>query len=52
MSTVYRAFDTTLERHVAIKVMHRDIAADSAQLERFRREARASPSSPTPTSSA
>ncbi len=27
MSTVYVAFDTTLERHVAIKVMHRDIAA-------------------------
>ncbi len=41
MSTVYVAFDTTLERRVAIKVMHRDIAADSAQLERFRREARA-----------
>ncbi len=41
MSTVYVAFDTTLERRVAIKMMHRDIAADSAQLERFRREARA-----------
>ena len=41
MSTVYRAFDTTLERRVAIKLMHRDIAADSDQLERFRREARA-----------
>jgi len=41
MSTVYVAFDTTLERRVAIKLMHRDIAADSAQLERFRREARA-----------
>ena len=27
MSTVYVAFDTTLERRVAIKVMHRDIAA-------------------------
>ena len=27
MSTVYRAFDTTLERPVAIKVMHREIAA-------------------------
>ncbi|HEX6389623.1 MAG TPA: protein kinase [Solirubrobacteraceae bacterium] len=41
MSTVYRAFDTTLERQVAIKLMHRDIATQSDQLERFRREARA-----------
>src|SRR5690242_9553069 len=41
MSTVYRAFDTVLERTVAVKVMHREIAADSDQLERFRREARA-----------
>src|ERR671925_1268773 len=41
MSTVYRAFDTTLERRVAVKLMHREIASDSDQLERFRREARA-----------
>jgi serine/threonine-protein kinase len=41
MSTVYRAFDQTLERQVAIKLMHREIASDSDQLERFRREARA-----------
>ncbi len=41
MSTVYRAFDPTLERWVAIKVMHRDITDDPDQLERFRREARA-----------
>jgi eukaryotic-like serine/threonine-protein kinase len=40
MSTVYRAFDTVLERPVAIKLMHREIAADADQLERFRREAR------------
>jgi serine/threonine-protein kinase len=41
MSTVYRAVDRTLERDVAIKLMHREIATDSDQLERFRREARA-----------
>jgi serine/threonine-protein kinase len=40
MSTVYRAFDVVLERPVAIKLMHREIAADADQLERFRREAR------------
>jgi eukaryotic-like serine/threonine-protein kinase len=41
MSSVYRAFDPTLERLVAIKMMHRDISSDPDQLERFRREARA-----------
>src|SRR3954452_359121 len=41
MSTVYRAYDPTLERWVAIKLMHRDISHDPDQLERFRREARA-----------
>src|SRR4051794_28778256 len=41
MSTVYRAQDTVLERPVAIKLMNREVAADSDQLERFKREARA-----------
>ena len=41
MSTVYRAFDANLERRVAIKLLHREMSADSDQLERFRREARA-----------
>jgi len=41
MSTVWRAFDEVLERTVAIKSMLRSVASDSAQLERFRREARA-----------
>jgi serine/threonine-protein kinase len=41
MSSVYRALDETLERPVAIKLMNREIASDSDQLERFRREARA-----------
>ncbi len=41
MSIVYQAFDQTLERVVAIKLMNREIATDSDQLERFRREARA-----------
>src|ERR671917_1884592 len=41
MSTVSRAFDQTLERTVAIKLMHRSLSGDPQQLERFRREARA-----------
>ena len=41
MSTVYRAFDETLERWVAIKILHADMSQDDSQLERFRREARA-----------
>ncbi|HLJ01845.1 MAG TPA: protein kinase [Solirubrobacteraceae bacterium] len=41
MSTVYRALDETLQRRVAIKLMNREVAHDSDQLERFRREARA-----------
>src|ERR671926_968634 len=41
MSSVYRAYDPTLDRWVAIKLMHRDISTDDDQIERFRREARA-----------
>jgi tRNA A-37 threonylcarbamoyl transferase component Bud32 len=41
MSTVYLARDTTLDRQVAVKVMHREMSEQPDQLERFRREARA-----------
>jgi serine/threonine-protein kinase len=41
MSTVYLARDETLERRVAVKVMHREMSDQPDQLERFRREARA-----------
>src|SRR5688572_14746219 len=41
MSTVYLALDETLERYVAIKVLHREMSDEPDQLERFRREARA-----------
>ncbi len=40
MSTVYRAFDETLERQVAVKILHGHISEDEPSLERFRREAR------------
>ncbi|HXV06024.1 MAG TPA: protein kinase [Solirubrobacterales bacterium] len=41
MSTVYLARDETLDRPVAVKVMHREISEQAEQLERFRQEARA-----------
>jgi eukaryotic-like serine/threonine-protein kinase len=41
MSSVYRALDTLLERHVALKILHATYGADEETVERFRREARA-----------
>jgi serine/threonine protein kinase len=41
MSSVYRARDRLLERHVALKVLHHHFAEDDEYVERFRREARA-----------
>lgn len=41
MSSVYRAFDTLLERHVALKILHEQFGGDDEHVERFRREARA-----------
>ena len=41
MGTVYRAFDTKLEREVAVKLMKHELANDPQALEAFYREARA-----------
>ena len=41
MSSVYRAFDTLLERNVALKILHPQYGGDDDYVERFRREARA-----------
>ncbi len=38
--TVYRAIDTTLDREVAIKVLHPQLTTDSVFVERFRNEAK------------
>jgi serine/threonine protein kinase len=40
MATVYRAYQRTMDRHVAIKVIHHTLASDATWLERFQREAR------------
>src|SRR5262245_34459030 len=41
MSTVYLSLDETLDRAVAVKVMHREMSEQADQLQRFRQEARA-----------
>lgn len=41
MSTVYLAVDLTLDRPVAVKLLHREISSADHQLERFRMEAKA-----------
>jgi hypothetical protein len=41
MAEVYSAFDRTLGRTVALKVLHQGLAADHRAVARFRREARA-----------
>lgn len=40
MATVYRAYQPSVDRYVAIKVIHKAIAGDAGGLERFDREAR------------
>ena len=40
MSSVYRAHDSLLERHVALKILHERYNDDDEYVERFRREAR------------
>ncbi|HEX6332213.1 MAG TPA: Stk1 family PASTA domain-containing Ser/Thr kinase [Actinomycetota bacterium] len=40
MGEVFRAHDAVLDREVAIKVLHRQLAGDRGFVERFRREAR------------
>jgi eukaryotic-like serine/threonine-protein kinase len=40
MSSVYRARDSLLERHVALKILHERYSADDGFVERFKREAR------------
>ena len=41
MGTVYRSYDTALDRDVAVKVLRARLAQDPAVVERFVREARA-----------
>ena len=41
MGNVYRGWDVMLERHVAVKLMKKELAHDAKALENFYREARA-----------
>src|SRR5260221_14404904 len=41
MGTVYRSFDTVLQRDVAVKVMKPELANDPKKLDEFYREAKA-----------
>src|SRR5215475_5068022 len=41
MSRVYRAWDLTLDREVAVKLLHPHLAEEAHSRERFSREARA-----------
>ena len=40
MSSVYKAHDALLERHVALKILHEQYSSDEDFVERFKREAR------------
>ena len=50
MGRVYRARDTRLQRHVAVKILPPSVAADHDRLARFEREARLLASLIIPTS--
>jgi eukaryotic-like serine/threonine-protein kinase len=40
MATVYRAYHPSMDRFVALKIIHRALASDQSGMDRFRREAR------------